>query len=97
MKRYCTYWFLVYAEGVVLLGGTIHTVKENAEILVLARKEIGIEVYTDKTMYMVISRDQNESHSKKFENRTFEGVEEFKYLEQTYRIRIPCEKKLIAD
>jgi hypothetical protein len=31
------------------LGGSIHTVKENAEALVLAAKEIGLEVNADKT------------------------------------------------
>jgi len=39
-------------------------------------------VNADKTMYMVMSRDQNErqSHSIKIDNRSFERVEEFKYL-----------------
>jgi hypothetical protein len=32
-----------------LLGGSIHTVRENAEALVVATKEIGLEVNTDKT------------------------------------------------
>jgi len=62
------------------LGESIHTVKENSEVLVVARKETGIEVYADKTQYMVISRNQNASHSKNVESRTFEGVEEFKYF-----------------
>ena len=37
----------------------MHTVKENAEALVVAGKEIGLEVNADKTKYMVMSRDQN--------------------------------------
>ena len=37
------------------LGGSIHTVKENAEALVVATKEIGLEVNADKTKYMVMS------------------------------------------
>jgi hypothetical protein len=42
--------------------------KENAEALVLASKETGLEV-NDKT-YMVMSRDQNagQSHSMKTDN-----------------------------
>ena len=36
-----------------------HTVKENAEALVAATKEIGPEVNADKTKYMMMSRDQN--------------------------------------
>jgi hypothetical protein len=32
-----------------IFGGSVHTVKENAEALVDATKEIGVEVNTDKT------------------------------------------------
>ena len=51
----------------------------------MASKEIGIEVYANKTRYMVMSRDQNEgrSHSVKNDNSSFERVEEFIYLETT--------------
>jgi len=41
------------------LGGSVHTVKENEETLIVASKEIGLEVNADKTKYMVMSRDQN--------------------------------------
>jgi len=60
----------------------VHTVNENAEALVVASKEIGLEVNSDKTKYMVMSRDQNagRSHSIKIDNISFERVEEFKYL-----------------
>ena len=40
-----------------ILGGSVHTVKENAEALVVATKEIGLEVKVDKTKYMIMSRD----------------------------------------
>ena len=33
--------------------------KENAEALVVATKEIGLEVNADKTKYMGMSRDRN--------------------------------------
>ena len=68
-----------------ILGGSIHTVKENAEALRVASKEIGLEVNADKTKYMVVSQDQNalQSHSMKIGNSSFEGVEEFKYLGTT--------------
>jgi hypothetical protein len=49
------------------LGGSIHTVKENAEALILASKEIGLEVNADKTEYMVMSLDQNAGQSQ-YEN-----------------------------
>jgi hypothetical protein len=45
------------------LGGSIHTVKKNAEALVVATKEIGLEVNADKTNYMVMSRVQNAGRS----------------------------------
>jgi hypothetical protein len=36
-----------------------NTVKKNAEALVVASKENGLEVNADKTKYMFMSRDQN--------------------------------------
>ena len=38
---------LVYAADVNILGGSVHTVKENAEFLVVASKETGLEVNAD--------------------------------------------------
>ena len=57
----------------------------NAEALVVASKETGLEVNADKTKYMVMSRDRNagRSHSMKTDNSSFEMVEEFKYLGTT--------------
>jgi hypothetical protein len=40
---------MAYADDVNILGGSIHTVKENAECLVPVTKEIGLEVNADKT------------------------------------------------
>ena len=76
---------LVYADDVNILGGSIHTLKENSEALVAATREIGLEVNADKTKYMVMSRDQNAGriHSVRFDNSTFERVGEFKYLGTT--------------
>jgi len=45
---------LAYANDVNILGGSMHTLKENAEALVAAR-EIGLEVSADKTKYMAMS------------------------------------------
>jgi len=85
LKLNGTHQLLVYADDVNRLGGSVHTVKENAEALVVASKEIGLEVNADKTKYMVMSRDQNagRSHNIKIDNSSFERVEEFKYLRTT--------------
>jgi len=50
---------LVYADDVNILGGSVHTVKENAGALAGASKEIGLEKNADKPKYMVLSQDQN--------------------------------------
>ena len=70
LKLNGTHQLLVYADDVNILGGSAHTVKENAEALVVATKEIGLEVNADKTKYMIMSRDQNagRSHSMKTDN-----------------------------
>jgi len=80
-----THQLLVYADDVNILGGSVHTVKENAEASIVASKEIGLEVNADKTKYMVMSRGQNaeQSHSMETDNSSFERVEEFKYLGTT--------------
>jgi len=43
----------------IYCGGSVHTVKENAEALVVATEETGLEVNADKTKCMIMSRDQN--------------------------------------
>ena len=43
-----THQLLAYADDVNILGGSVHTVKENAESFVVATKEIGLEVNADK-------------------------------------------------
>ena len=57
MKLNGTHQLLVYADEVNIMGRSIHTVKENAEALAVASKEIRLEVNADKTMYMVMSGD----------------------------------------
>ena len=84
---------------IYILGGNANTVKENAEALVVATKEIGLEVNADKTKYMIMSRDQNagRSYSMKIDNSSIERVEEFKYLGTTLTNKILFRKKLRAD
>ena len=74
MKLNGTQQLLVCADDVNMLGGSVHTIKKNAEPLVVANKETGLEVNADKTKYMVMSKDQNArvSHNIKIDNSAFE-------------------------
>ena len=58
MKLNGTHQLLVYADDVNMVGGSVHTIKENAEALVLTNKENGLEVNADETKYIVMSQDQ---------------------------------------
>jgi hypothetical protein len=99
LKLNGTHQFLVYAHDVGILGGSIHSIKKNAENLVIASKEIGLEVNAEKTKYMVMSRNQNvgHNHNIKIDNKSFERVEGLNIWEQPYQIEIPFMKKLRAD
>jgi len=44
-----TLQLLVYVDDVNILGGSVHTIKENTEALIVASKEIKLEVNADKT------------------------------------------------
>ena len=78
------------------LGGSVHTLNVNTEALVVASKEIGLEVYADKTKYMVMYRDKNagQSHIIKTDNSSFGRVEQFRYLGTTLTNQILFRKKL---
>jgi len=55
LKLKGSHQLLAYANDANILGGSIHTLKENAEALVAATMEIGLEVNADKTKYMVMT------------------------------------------
>jgi len=52
LKLNGTHQLPAYADDVNILGGSIHTVRENAEALVAAAREIGLAVSADKTEYL---------------------------------------------
>ena len=85
LKLNGTHQLLVYGDDVNILGGNVHTVKEDTEASIMASKEIRLEVNGDKTKYMVMSGDQiaGQSYSWKIDNSTLARVEEFKYLGTT--------------
>jgi hypothetical protein len=77
LKLKSTYKLLVYVDNFHILGGSVHTIKINIEISVVASYEIGLALNADATKYMVMSRDQNagQSHNIKIDNNSFERVE----------------------
>jgi hypothetical protein len=56
-----TLQLLVYDDDVYILGGSVHTINKNAEALVVASKENGLEVKADKTTWSCLEiRKQDE-------------------------------------
>ena len=82
LKLNSTCQFPVYDDDVNIVEGSVHTIKENTEALIVASKETEPEINADNTKHMVVSRDQNagQRHNMRIDNRSFERVEDFKYL-----------------
>jgi hypothetical protein len=55
---------MINADDVNILGGSVHTVKESTDALVVASKEVGLEVNADKSKYIVMPRDKNAGQNK---------------------------------
>jgi hypothetical protein len=93
---------LVYADEVNLLGYNINTTK-NTETLIDASMEIGLEINTEKTKYLLLSPNQNARHSHdiKIGNRCFENVAQGRYLRTTITnqnlIQEEIKKRLNSD
>jgi hypothetical protein len=68
LKLNGSHQILVYADDVNIEGGSVHTLRKNAEDFVVASKENGLEVNSDKTKYMVMSREQNAGQSHNINN-----------------------------
>ncbi|KAJ4427728.1 hypothetical protein ANN_25380 [Periplaneta americana] len=79
------YQLLVYVDDVNMLGENPQIIRENTGILLEANKEIGLEVNSEKTKYMIMSRDGNivRNGNIKIGNLSFEEVEKFKYFGAT--------------
>jgi hypothetical protein len=59
LKLNGTHQLVVYADDVNLLGDNIDNIKKNTEILIDTSKEVGLEVNSEKTMYLLLSHNQN--------------------------------------
>jgi hypothetical protein len=80
-----THQLLVYADDVNLSDDRVNTIKENSEILLEATRDIGLEINTEKTKYMIMSRHTNSGQNQNIRtvNESFEKEAKFKYLGTT--------------
>jgi hypothetical protein len=67
-----------------LLDDSVDTIQKNTQTLIDASKEVGLELNTEKTKYMLLSHRQNaeQNHDIKIGNRCFEIVALFRYWER---------------
>jgi hypothetical protein len=54
-----THQLLVYSDDVNLLGYSVDAIQKSTQPLIDASKEVGLEINTEKTKYMLLSRHQN--------------------------------------
>jgi hypothetical protein len=77
------------SNNIIIYSVLIHnnelTIKQYTESLIDASKQVGLEVNTEKTEYMLLSRHQNagQNHDIKIGNRSFDNMAQFKYLRTT--------------
>ena len=65
------------------MGRSLQIVNKNTKTLVVAGKEIALEVNADKTKYMYWTQSAGQIHNIKIDNSSFERVEQLKFLGTT--------------
>jgi hypothetical protein len=70
LKLNGTHQLLAYADDVNLLGDNTDTMKKNTETLIVASKEVGLEINVEKTKCMLLSRQQNVGQNRDIKDQT---------------------------
>jgi hypothetical protein len=68
----------------LMYGGNINTTKKHAEVLTEASEEVGLDIHTERTKYMLMSHHKKarQNHDEE-DNRLYENVVKFKYFGMT--------------
>ena len=87
------------ADDINMLGENSQTIRQNTEIFIKASKNIGLEVNSENTKYMITSRYQNviQNQNVVIGNLSFENVEKYRYLGVTVTNTMRFAKRLNAE
>jgi hypothetical protein len=85
LKLHGTHQLLVYADDVNLLGDNIGSRKKNRETSIDVSNDVGLEVNTEKTKYMLLSHQGNSGRNldTKIDKKCLGNTAQFKYLGTT--------------
>uniref|UniRef100_A0A8D8Q0R7 Craniofacial development protein 2 n=1 Tax=Cacopsylla melanoneura TaxID=428564 RepID=A0A8D8Q0R7_9HEMI len=73
---------LAFADDIAMIGNTMEEIEESLKIVEERAKEVGLKINTEKTKYMLISKNTETRLNTTviINNQTFEQVTDFKYL-----------------
>jgi hypothetical protein len=79
------------------LGENIDTIQRNKDSVLDAGKKVGLEVNSEKTKYVLMSRNKSgQKHNINIANRSFECLAKFTYLEKTLTVQ-NCFQEVIKN